>query len=96
MLFVYLVRLFHSDISEKERQTLHTIETQRNEISTLWERRLFEEMDRLKTELEQIHVEERHSALEKLKDEMMEDAAEMTNRYNMREKKLWEEVSDYF
>jgi hypothetical protein len=73
---------------------LHAIETQRNEISCVWERRLFEEMDRLKTELEQIHAEERHSALEKLKDEMMEAAGELTTRFNMREKQLWDEVSE--
>lgn len=59
-----------------------------------WEDRLLHEMNRLKVELEQTHMEERTSAIEKLRREALAETEAMSRRFNEREMQLKNEVND--
>ena len=54
----------HQEILDKERTLQQTLHQKRTEIAMYWEERLLRECGRLKTELEQIHNEEKHYAME--------------------------------
>ncbi|XP_052889863.1 uncharacterized protein LOC128298162 isoform X1 [Anopheles moucheti] len=79
-------------LCEKEREALNRIEIARGEIAMQWEDRLLHEMNRLKVELEQTHMEERTSALEKLRREALAETEAMSHRFNEREKQLKTEI----
>ncbi|XP_058054042.1 uncharacterized protein LOC131205801 [Anopheles bellator] len=79
-------------LCEKEREALNRIEIARGEIAMQWEDRLLREMNRLKLELEQMHMEERNSAIEKIQRETMAETEAMSQRVNEREKQLKEEI----
>ncbi|XP_053669302.1 uncharacterized protein LOC128719699 [Anopheles marshallii] len=79
-------------LCEKEREALNRIEIARGEIAMQWEDRLLHEMNRLKVELEQTHMEERTSALEKLRREALAETEAMSQRFNEREKQLKTEI----
>lgn len=74
---------------------MNRIEIARGEMAMQWEKRLMEEMTRLKMELEQMYAEDRHSELEKLKQETEEETARLTNIFKARESQLVAEVSTY-
>uniref|UniRef100_A0A182K590 Uncharacterized protein n=1 Tax=Anopheles christyi TaxID=43041 RepID=A0A182K590_9DIPT len=79
-------------LCEKEREALNRIEIARGEIAMQWEDRLLHEMNRLKVELEQTHMEERTSAIEKLRREALAETEAMSQRFNEREKLLKNEI----
>ncbi|XP_052871891.1 uncharacterized protein LOC128277473 isoform X2 [Anopheles cruzii] len=79
-------------LCEKEREALNRIEIARGEIAMQWEDRLLREMNRLKLELEQMHMEERNSAIEKIQRETMAETEAMSQRFNEREKQLKDEI----
>uniref|UniRef100_A0A182WDU4 Uncharacterized protein n=1 Tax=Anopheles minimus TaxID=112268 RepID=A0A182WDU4_9DIPT len=79
-------------LCEKEREALNRIEIARGEIAMQWEDRLLHEMNRLKVELEQTHMEERTSAIEKLRREALAETEAMSQRFNEREKQLKTEI----
>lgn len=80
-------------MSEKERSALNRIEIARGEIAMEWENRLMEEMCRLKSELEQVHLDERNVALRKSKAEALLEAQSLTAKFKQREEELIDEVS---
>jgi hypothetical protein len=57
-----------------------------------WEDRLMEEMCRLTHELEQVHLDERNSALNKLKAEHMVEIQALTTKFKQDEQKLLDDV----
>ncbi|XP_055623798.1 uncharacterized protein LOC129767186 isoform X2 [Toxorhynchites rutilus septentrionalis] len=77
---------------EKEREALQRIEIARGEIAMQWEDRLLHEMNRLKSELEQTYMEERVSAINKIKKEALEETEALTNEFHLRERQLKEEI----
>ncbi|XP_055530875.1 uncharacterized protein LOC129721845 isoform X2 [Wyeomyia smithii] len=79
-------------LCEKEREALNRIEIARGEIAMQWEDRLLHEMNRLKVELEQMHIEERLSAIEKIKREALEETEALSHKFNAREKQLKDEI----
>jgi hypothetical protein len=79
-------------LSEKERSALNRIEIARGEIAIEWEDRLMEEMCRLTRELEQVHLDERNSALSKQKAEQLLEIQALMNKFKLQEQKLLDEV----
>ncbi|XP_065086929.1 interaptin-like isoform X2 [Ochlerotatus camptorhynchus] len=79
-------------LCDKEREALNRIEIARGEIAMQWEDRLLHEMNRLKVELEQMHMEERISAINKIKREALEETEALKHKFNMRERQLKEEI----
>ena len=63
------------------------------EIAMEWEDRLMEEMCRLTHELEQVHLDERNSALNKLKAEHLIEIQAMTTKLKQDEQKLLDDVT---
>lgn len=57
-----------------------------------WEDRLLHEMNRLRVEMEQTNLEDRLSAINRFKREALQETEELTQKFNMREKQLKEEV----
>lgn len=57
-----------------------------------WEDRLMEEMCRLTHELEQVHLDERNSALNKQKQEHLVEIENVTAKFKEAEQKLLDEV----
>lgn len=80
-------------MSEKERSALNRIEIARGEMAMEWEERLMEEMCRLTQELEQVHLDERNDALNKLKAEHLIETQALSARFKQQEKALLEEVA---
>lgn len=84
--------MYFSQLSEKERSTVNRIEIARGEAAMEWEDRLMEEMCRLTLELEQVHLDERNSALNKLKAEHLGETSALTAKFKELEQKLLDEV----
>jgi hypothetical protein len=57
-----------------------------------WEERLLEEMYRLKSELEQMHLDDRNKELYQLRQEMLQETQELTVKYKQKEKELIDQV----
>lgn len=76
----------------KERYAQIKIEEAKMQISVQWERKLMEEMLRLKCELEAVHAEDRKDALEQLKEETTGQINELVKAHKALEKSLNEEV----
>lgn len=83
----------YSQLSERERSALNRIEIARGEVAMEWENRLMEEMSRLKCELEQVHMDDRNTALNELKGQHLLEIQAMVTKYKRREEQLGEEVS---
>lgn len=83
-----------SQLSEKERSALSRIEIARGEIAMEWEDRLMEEMCRLTHELEQVHLDERNSALNKLKAEQLLETQAMMMKFKQQEQKMLDDVGN--
>ena len=77
----------------KERYAQVKIEEAKMQISVQWERKLMEEMLRLKSELEAVHAEDRKEALEQLKDEYTVEINDLVKAHKELEKSLNDEVS---
>lgn len=78
------------DIQDKER----SLEVARGAIAIQWEDKLLDEMGRLKMELEQIGLEDKHSALAKMKAEYEDELLELTAKFNSKQEELEKEISD--
>lgn len=81
-----------SQLSEKERSCISRVEIARGEAAIEWEERLFTEMSRLTLELEQVHLDERNSALNKQKEENLLEIQALTTKFKQQEQKLLDEV----
>lgn len=55
-----------------------------------------DEMTRLKMELEQIHGEERHEAIQKVQEECLRDMNDLKDKFNQIEQDLRDEVNSFF
>lgn len=60
-------RRHEKDLADKERALQIRLEKQRGEVAVQWEQKLRQECARLKAELEQLHAEEKHLAVELVK-----------------------------
>lgn len=79
-------------MSEKERSTKNRIDIARGEAAIEWEDRLMAEMCRLTLELEQVHLDERNSALNKLKAEHLAETKALTAKFKEIEQMLLDQV----
>lgn len=73
----HINRQHQQEIADKERKLQQTLDEKRTEIAMYWEEKLLHECARLKSELEQIHNEEKLMAMEsvrKSKDEYFQKA----------------------
>lgn len=86
---------YFSQLSEKERSALNRIEIARGEIAMEWEDRLMEEMCRLTSELEQVHLDERNSKLNELRKEQLLATQALTVSFKQQEQKLLDEVRNF-
>lgn len=77
----------------KERYAQIKIEEAKMQISVQWERKLMEEMLRLKLELEAVHADDRKESLDKLKAEYTVEINGLVKAHKELEKTLNEEVS---
>lgn len=64
---IVLKNKHEKELSDKERQLQIRLEQQRNEVAVQWEQKLRQECARLKQELDQMHNEEKHLAIELVK-----------------------------
>lgn len=76
----------------KERYAQMKIEEAKMQISVQWERKLMEEMLRLKCELEAVHAEDRKDALDQLKGEYTDQINDLVTAHKALEKSLNDEV----
>lgn len=81
-----------NELLSKERYAQAKIEEAKMQISVQWERKLLEEMVRLKCELEAVHAEDRKDALDKLKKEYTTQIDELMRTHKTVEESLQEEV----
>lgn len=91
IVLLYIVIHF-SQLSERERSAANRIEIARGEVAMEWESRLMEEMNRLKMELEQCHLDDRNVALNELKGQHLLESQAMVTKYKRREEQFGEEV----
>ncbi|KAJ8921978.1 hypothetical protein NQ315_008615 [Exocentrus adspersus] len=69
----HIQRIHREEMSDKERKLQQTLNEKRTEIAMYWEERLLHECGRLKSELEQIHNEEKWMAMESVRKKKDED-----------------------
>lgn len=79
----HMQRLHHQEIINKERALHNQLEEKKTEIAIYWEERLLHECGRLKSELEQLHNEEKQYAMEIVRRQKDDEFFE--------HKKKWEE-----
>ncbi|KAK9752453.1 hypothetical protein QE152_g4185 [Popillia japonica] len=79
----HIQRLHHQEIINKERALHNKLEEKKTEIAVYWEERLLHECGRLKSELEQLHNEEKQYAMEIVRRQKDDEFSE--------HKKKWEE-----
>lgn len=84
-----------NEVLAKERYALIAIEEAKMQISVQWERKLLEEMVRLKCELEAVHGEDRKESLEKLTNEYTTEINRLVTENKSLEEELSEEVRKY-
>lgn len=65
----HMQRIHHQELNDRERKLRQTLEQKKTEIAMYWEERLLHECGRLKNELEQLHNEEKASALDTVRKE---------------------------
>lgn len=61
-----------------------------------WEDRLMEEMCRLTSELEQVHLDERNSKLNELRNEHLLATQALSISFKQQEQKLLDEVRNFY
>lgn len=71
----HLQRIHHQEILDRERKLQQTVSQKKTEIAMFWEEKLLTECARLKMELEQMHNEEKYSAMETVRREKDEELA---------------------
>lgn len=86
--------MFYSQLSEKERDAIHRIDVARGMIAMQWEDKLHAEMGRLNMELEQIALDDKKEALEKLRRETDEELQALTSTFTAKQEELEQEVTN--
>lgn len=81
----HMQRIHHQEILDRERKLQQTVSQKKTEIAMFWEEKLLTECARLKMELEQMHNEEKYSALETVRKEK---DAELARAKSSWEKKI--------
>lgn len=81
----HMQRIHHQEIMDRERKLQQIVSQKKTEIAMFWEEKLLTECARLKMELEQMHNEEKYSALEMVR---MEKDAEFVKAKGVWEKKI--------
>ncbi|XP_018331433.1 protein FAM184A-like isoform X2 [Agrilus planipennis] len=87
----HMQRVHNQEMLEKERKLQIKLEEAKTEIATYWESRLLHECGRLKSELEQIYLEEKQAAIESVKARKELELQEAKKNW---EKKLNEVVKE--
>ncbi|KAK4882817.1 hypothetical protein RN001_006136 [Aquatica leii] len=88
----HMQRMHNCEIIDKERKLKEQLAEQKTAIAIYWEERLLQECRRLKSELDQLHYEERHSAIEALKFEKETEMNELKDGYEKRIHEYLKEV----
>ncbi|XP_044258104.1 protein FAM184A-like isoform X1 [Tribolium madens] len=84
----------HQEILDKERVLQQTLHQKRTEIAMYWEERLLRECGRLKSELEQIHNEEKHYAMETIRKDKDEEFQKAQAEWDKKLKECLKEISN--
>lgn len=88
------MQLTHSrEIQNRERKLQITLNQKRTEIAMYWEERLLHEIGRLKTELEQMHNEEKYLAISSVRRQKEEEFEEAKKNWNSKIEECLKEVS---
>ncbi|KAJ8971735.1 hypothetical protein NQ314_000548 [Rhamnusium bicolor] len=88
----HIQRKHHQEILDKERKLRQTLDEKRTEIAMYWEERLLHECGRLKSELEQIHNEEKWMAMESVRKRKDEDFQKAQNEWEQKLRNCLKEV----
>lgn len=90
------MQLCHNrEIQDRERKLQITLNQKRTEIAMYWEERLLHEIGRLKTELEQLYLEEKYHAINVVKQEKEDEFGVAKKNWDrkieecLREVRLW-------
>lgn len=89
----HMQRIHHQEIVDRERKLQQTLSEKKIEIAMFWEEKLLTECSRLKSELEQLHNEEKHSALETVRREKDEEMARARKSWEKKIQDCLKEVS---
>lgn len=89
----HMQRIHHQEILERERKLQQTLSQKKTEIAMFWEEKLLTECARLKSELEQMHNEEKYSALEMIKKEKDAEFAKAKSSWEKKVQDCLKEVS---
>ncbi|XP_015839059.2 protein FAM184A isoform X1 [Tribolium castaneum] len=84
----------HQEILDKERALQQTLHQKRTEIAMYWEERLLRECGRLKSELEQIHNEEKHYAMETIRRDKDEEFQKAQAEWDKKLKECLKEIAN--
>ncbi|KAJ8961883.1 hypothetical protein NQ318_021501, partial [Aromia moschata] len=88
----HIQRVHHQDLLDKERNLRQVLDEKRTEIAMYWEERLLHECGRLKTELEQIHNEEKWMAMESVRKRKDEDFQKAQKEWEQKLRDCMKEV----
>ncbi|KAJ8983029.1 hypothetical protein NQ317_014326 [Molorchus minor] len=89
----HMQRVHHQDLLDKERNLRHVLDEKRTEIAMYWEERLLHECGRLKSELEQIHNEEKWMAMESVRKAKDEDFQKAQREWEQKLRDCMKEVA---
>lgn len=89
----HVQRIHHQELVDKERKLQQTLDEKRTEIAMYWEERLLHECGRLKSELEQIHNEEKWLAMESVRKKKDEDFQKAQNEWEQKLRNCLKEVT---
>ncbi|XP_018561580.1 protein FAM184A isoform X2 [Anoplophora glabripennis] len=89
----HIQRIHHQELVDKERKLQQTLDEKRTEIAMYWEERLLHECGRLKSELEQIHNEEKWLAMESVRKKKDEDFQKAQNEWEQKLRNCLKEVA---
>lgn len=88
----HIQRVHHRELVDKERKLQQTLDEKRTEIAMYWEERLLHECGRLKSELEQIHNEEKWLAMESVRKKKDEDFQKAQGEWEQKLRNCLKEV----
>lgn len=88
----HVQRVHHQEMVDKERKLQQTLDEKRTEIAMYWEERLLHECGRLKSELEQIHNEEKWLAMESVRKKKDEDFQKAQGEWEQKLRNCLKEV----
>ena len=89
----HMQRMHNREIVDKERKLKEKLAEQKTAIAIYWEERLLHECRRLKSELDQLHYEERQVAIQSIKTEQDTEIKELKEGYEKRIQEYIREVN---